>query len=529
MYTIGLDFGNWYSYPCYIRGGGGDRLGSTPVDLIPFNQNSGYPTIFFYSDRAAEETRKRNERRGRPVMALPPWCCNDADKNYAVPMDNRIRCLKRHMGEPLVLDSLHTTYNDAITQCIQYIVRAANKVLAQEEPEDPISNRISLAYPASFTAAQIRKLKECAEKATIDDGTHVEVVGMIAEPAAAALDYLTNKRDGQEDEVLVFDLGAGTLDVAIVEAFPGGRRRDDGSIYYYNVEVEDGLPDLGGSDFDKCMRSLIEEKLGAQAASVNPDELAVQPVSAKEALTDDDFYEGSFNARGSYVSYEVTRDEFERAARPLMERATKKVRDLLDRFREHNGKMPGTLVLTGGASQMPMVRSALEAAIPELADRIAFFRPSRAIAYGAARYGTPYHGADHAGQAVQMHVRHDIGVRITSFVSDREYIDTHIPAGASIPFEGDWKKYGTQNDDQTAGLLRVYEATTDGSPDQYDIDGSYKFIMSVEIEYGRPVPEGTPCEARLLLDENYMLRIEARDLSRADKPLLHNEIQLQGV
>ena len=63
------------------------------------------------------------------------------------------------------------------------------------------------------------------EKATLADGTHLKVVGTIRGPAAAALDYLyflqnlleEDKRIDQESyTVLVYDLGHGTFDAAVV-------------------------------------------------------------------------------------------------------------------------------------------------------------------------------------------------------------------------------------------------------------------------------------------------------------------------
>ena len=51
--------------------------------------------------------------------------------------------------------------------------------------------RLALAHPATYTVPQMLHIKALAEKATLEDGRHVQVVGMIAEPAAGALaDFL---------------------------------------------------------------------------------------------------------------------------------------------------------------------------------------------------------------------------------------------------------------------------------------------------------------------------------------------------
>ena len=63
-----------------------------------------------------------------------------------------------------------------------------------------------------------------------------------------------------------------------------------------------------------------------------------------------------------YLTVRVTREEFETASRELLMRtieATKKM------FERHSNQKPETIILTGGASQMPMVKRALEEAFPE--------------------------------------------------------------------------------------------------------------------------------------------------------------------
>ena len=211
-YIIGLDFGNSFSFPCYIPelDLAVSRLGGTPRDLLPADMHYGYHSVFFYSKKAADRCRGRQ-------VAPPPWCGEDAVKARATPVRNRIRNLKRHLNQPLKLDDWEGSYDDAIVQLIQYLMRRANEVL--ETDTLTTSNLLSLSYPATFTRAKCSHLKSLAERATLADGTHIQVVGMIAEPAAAALDYLVeNGREKQETTVMTYDLGGGTVGLAIVYA-----------------------------------------------------------------------------------------------------------------------------------------------------------------------------------------------------------------------------------------------------------------------------------------------------------------------
>ena len=71
----------------------------------------------------------------------------------------------------------------------------------------------------------------------------LEVVRLISEPTAAAFHFgMTNKRE-ERINVLVFDLGGGTLDVSILSIFENK----------YEVKSTKGDTHLGGKDFDDIL------------------------------------------------------------------------------------------------------------------------------------------------------------------------------------------------------------------------------------------------------------------------------------
>ena len=87
---------------------------------------------------------------------------------------------------------------------------------------------------------------------------------------------------------------------------------------------------------------------------------------------------------GEYVDLPVTREEFESASRGLLLQTIEETKKILQ---AHPNQQPEIILLTGGASQMPMVKNELVQSFPEYKGKIIYFRPSRAIAYGAARFG----------------------------------------------------------------------------------------------------------------------------------------------
>ena len=364
--VIGLDFGNYKSFPCFITDmDENTRLGGEIYDLLPPTQEYGIPSVFFYSQNVGT------------------LCGELAVRGRARPIENRIHNLKRHLGEPLELDGKMLSYDMAITSVIQHCIRSANKQLSAGF--QCTTNLVSLSYPASYTKAQLMHLKALAEKATLADGRPVKVYGTIAEPAAAALDYLaTSASERKNSTVLVYDLGGGTFDLALVSVYPDGRKNKAGETYYYDVLATRGLGNVGGKDFDEIMYQLLEKKFNVPLKPVHRETLKTMAESAKIELTDDEETIVELSYGDDFLTASVTRAEFEAAAKGLLQKTVDATQEMLS---EHPDQKPDIIVLTGGASRMPMVKNALMAALGEYRDRILAYRPERSIAYGAARYG----------------------------------------------------------------------------------------------------------------------------------------------
>ena len=90
-----------------------------------------------------------------------------------------------------------------------------------------------ITVPAYFTDAQRQATKDAGKIAGLD------VKRIINEPTAAALSYGIDK--GEEQKIMVYDLGGGTFDVSIIEMGDGVQE----------VLATAGNNRLGGDDFDK--------------------------------------------------------------------------------------------------------------------------------------------------------------------------------------------------------------------------------------------------------------------------------------
>ncbi len=507
MPTIGFDFGNFNSFTCYISDfDGTTRIGGYVHSLFSGEDvKDGVPSVYFYEESIGE------------------LCGENAMRNRAKPFENRKRYLKRNMNKTFKVvnkdkSTKELSYNDAITAVIQHCIRKANEELLQRWRIT--TNLISLSYPASFTFRQRLQLIELAEKATLADGTHLKVSGTIKEPAAAALDYLSEFTGGEDTTVLVYDLGGGTFDVALVSAYPKGRKNNEGNTYYYDVLDTEGVPGLGGKEFDDELYNLVLRKLNVNLSKSDAQRFGMQVESYKKDLTDDTKVFVEVLHDGDMLEVEVTREEFEKAVQNLLNKTIDVTRRMLDK---HPKQKPEMIILTGGASKMPMVKKELETKIPEYAGKVNIFRPLEAIARGAARFGTAESDTD---PVVQQYVERDIGVRFFESQEDEVgHIATYIKAGTELPCKSDFLGSRTLFDNASASTFKVYEAKGE-NPDKNNVSGDYSYMIEVTLEHSPPAPAGKRSESRILIDKTGLLTIEARDPEKPGKPPIKSTYQI---
>jgi hypothetical protein len=161
--------------------------------------------------------------------------------------------------------------------------------------------------------------------------------------------------------LVVYDFGGGTFDTSIL------RRRPD---YGWEVLVSDGLNDVGGVDLDAAIIAHLERNLGAH----DPEmwHRLTEPVddnarrrhrmlweevrAAKEQLS-------RSSSAGVHVplfdtDVYLTREEFERVARPYLERTVDLAANALQRAGVRHDQIAG-LFPVGGSSRIPLVNTLL--------------------------------------------------------------------------------------------------------------------------------------------------------------------------
>lgn len=262
-----------------------------------------------------------------------------------------------------------------------------------------------ITIPASFDTLQANATKEAGYAAGF------EQVELLQEPIAASLAYANQSPDAQvsEGKWLVYDLGGGTFDAALVELQAGEMKVID----------HEGNNFLGGVDFDK----LIVEKLMVpyleqhgtfkyldteltKSQGKYPGlyaKLLYKAEEAKQQLSQRTVAELEFEAiddQGkSYEAFQlIKRKQFE----PLIMPQVAQTLDMIEKMLKRNqlkAKDLRFVLLVGGSTYIPYVRE-------QLAERLripinAQIDPTTAVAVGAAYYaGTrPLQSESHASSA----------------------------------------------------------------------------------------------------------------------------------
>ncbi|HEU5026963.1 MAG TPA: Hsp70 family protein [Spirillospora sp.] len=193
----------------------------------------------------------------------------------------------------------------------------------------------------------------------------IEVTALINEPTAAAMAHA--RQIGQDQRILVFDWGGGTLDVTVLQSYQGT----------FIEQASKGIQRLGGLDVDQAvMDALVPELRGAQSWGtserntfrLNLERAKVELSSRESAIVE--------VPRGGHV--ELTRQRFERIVQPLIERTREPVEVCL---RESPGRIDH-LVMVGGSSKMPVIERFVSGLVGVPASRAV--DPMTAIAEGAA-------------------------------------------------------------------------------------------------------------------------------------------------
>jgi molecular chaperone DnaK (HSP70) len=296
---------------------------------------------------------------------------NTAKESAKVEPHRVVSRIKQHMGDPhFVFEYEGQVYSpeDISSFILRKVVGDAEIALSET-----ISD-VVITCPAYFGTAE----REATANAGRLAGLNVRAI--LNEPTAAAIAY--GLEQGDDQTVLVYDLGGGTFDITMIEI-------KDRLI---RVICTGGDHRLGGTLWDEAIVMFLAEQFreqtGVEADPMDDPEvlndLFLQAERGKKTLTQRDKAPFRVTHAGQQARVELERTKFEEITRHLLDRTIELTREMLADARAKGYELFDKIILVGGATRMPQVAARI---VAEFGKEPETYDPDEAVAKGAALFG----------------------------------------------------------------------------------------------------------------------------------------------
>lgn len=475
---LGIDLGTTYSAVSYL-----DKSGNPQIILNREEEPMTPSVVFVDGDTVlvGQNARKR-------ALHFPEKIC---------------KCIKRLMGfKEIALEESDTQYTpEAISGII--IKRLLEDVLVQFEEE---ITGIVVTVPTYFDDTKRTATKQAVEGAVealkadknwADYVANVDFIGIIDEPKAAAL-YYSHKAERKNGKILIYDLGGGTFDAALIEI-----AGDNVTVIAEGEEHE-----AGGAFFDeKICDYVMDEVLAKYYINLRDDEYSTERAKilldaevCKKQLSMEDVEEVNMAVSMKHKTADVllTRDTFNDLIENMVHRTIYVLEDILEE-KDLNPDEVDEIVLVGGSSRIPYVRERLKELFgKELSEAV---DPDKAVSYGAALYAGMLHkqvAKDETKESVNVSLKlqdvcaHSIGMLITDPTTKEKINDILIEENTPIVAESE-RPYAIANESQTYIKIELTES------------GSKFSEQLIKLPHG--LPRNTPVKIHVRVNQDHLIEV----------------------